>query len=201
MTDRHQDERRHPLETLLDEAIGADDGDGKLTIDDLLEAFGKRSFGPLIAALALIVITPIGGIPGVPTLFGVVFILIAVQLLFGRENPWLPGFIRKIGFDRDKAKSFRDRFGEWLERIDTLIGPRLEWAAGPVAQWIAALMIVALAAAMPPLEAIPFAVLLPAFAILLFGLALTAKDGLLMLIASTVTLATAWMGWTWLAGG
>ena len=62
-------ERERPLQTLLDEAIDAADGD-ELRVEDLLEAYGTRSFGPLIAILGLIALSPIGAVPGIPALLG-----------------------------------------------------------------------------------------------------------------------------------
>ena len=92
------DDREHkPLETLLDEAIDAADGD-EMKLGDILEAFGSRSFGPVIAILAIIVISPIGAVPFLPTLFAALILLIALQLLAGRSSPWVPDFVKKVGF-------------------------------------------------------------------------------------------------------
>ena len=56
---------RFPGSALIDAA----DGD-ELRVEDLLEAYGTRSFGPLIAILGLIALSPIGAVPGIPALLG-----------------------------------------------------------------------------------------------------------------------------------
>lgn len=187
------DQATRPLETLLDEAVDSAEN-GKVTVGTLLEAFGSRSFGPLISIFALIAaVPPIGGIPGIPTSMGVLVALIAVQLLFGQRHPWVPGFLKQIGFDRKKVEKARDKSQSWLGRIDTLIGRRLDWAATGIAERLAAACCVVIAAMMPPLELLPFAAALPASAILMFGLGLTARDGLLMLIGFAATAGAAYL--------
>lgn len=185
---------QHPLEDLMDEALDSAKN-GKVTLDSLLDAFGNRSFGPLIALFGLIAMTPpLGGIPGIPSTMGLLTILLAVQILFGRDRPWVPGFIRDKGFSKDKVAKARDKAIGIFKRIDSLIGPRLEWITGPVGQWLAALMCVVVAALMPPLEILPFAAAVPAAALLMFGLALTARDGLLMLIGYAVAAGALYLG-------
>ena len=191
-----------PLESLLDKAIDSADGD-KLRVGEILDAYGSRSFGPVIAILALIVCSPIGGIPFLPMIFAALILLIAVQLLVGRKHPWVPDAIKGIGVDIEKAKSFRKKAGGTLDKVDALISPRLEWAAGDMAQYAAMICVcfLCLIMAAPPLELIPFAVAVPGAAILLFGLGLTAKDGLLMILGFAATAAAAWLGYSWIFGG
>ncbi|WNO54349.1 exopolysaccharide biosynthesis protein [Stakelama saccharophila] len=170
-----------PLEHLLDDAEKSEQ-DGRVTIGSLLDNFGSRSFGPLIAVFALVAMTPpIGAIPGIPTAMGVLIFLVSVQWLFGREHPWVPARLQKVGFSRDKVTAAQDRAGGVLRRIDRLITRRLVWATGRRAEWVAALCCTLLALTMPPLELLPFAAAAPAAAVLLFGIGLTACDGLLIL--------------------
>ncbi|MEE4349090.1 MAG: exopolysaccharide biosynthesis protein [Pacificimonas sp.] len=200
MTANRQDEQDHPLETLFDEALEEAEGD-KLRVADLLEAYGTRSFGPLIAILALFIIIPIGAIPGIPAAIGLVISIMAAQLLIGRSDPWIPEQMKRLGFDREKAERAREKAGKWLRRIDKLITRRLEWAAGDVAQWMAALLCIGLSILMVPLEVIPFGADIPAAAIVMFGLGLTARDGLLMLIGFAISAASLVLAWRWLGPG
>ncbi|MGB7405150.1 MAG: exopolysaccharide biosynthesis protein [Pacificimonas sp.] len=187
-----------PLEDLLDEAIEEADGD-ELTVGGLIDHFGTRGFGPVIATLALLVLT-VGAIPFLPVVIAIIILLMSVQLLFGKKSPWLPGFIRDRGIHSDRLEKAREKSGKWLARVDKLIKPRLKWASGKTAQWFAALCITGLAVVMsaPPLEAIPFAVDVPNLPILLFGLGLTARDGLLMLLGFAASAVAAYLSWTWL---
>ena len=124
-----------------------------------------------------------------------------INALVGRDDPWIPRRLKRIGFEKEKAKRVRDKFGNWLRRIDKLVSTRAEWAAGSGAQWLAALFCIGLSVLMVPLEAIPFAVALPAAAIMFFGLGLTARDGILMILGFIVTGASVVLAFNWLGGG
>lgn len=202
MNDVPTQRAHHPLESLVDEALRSSEGE-KVRIRELLSAYGRRSFGPVIAILALIVISPLGAIPFLPMIFALMIALISIQILFGRAQPWVPERIGEIGFKREKIEKVRERSAKWLRRIDNLIAPRLEWAAGETAQKLASIgvLLLSLLMAAPPLELIPYAAAVPASAVLLFGLGLTARDGVLMLLGFAVTATSFYLGYSWVFGG
>ena len=175
-------EAERPLETLIDEAAGdSDDGD-ELSVAKVIERIGHRGFGPLLTLPALIaLLPPVGGIPGVPTLMGIIIFLLSVQLLFGKDHPWIPGWIANRSVDRDKLTKASKKAKTVFGYIDKLISPRLEWMTGETGKRLAALACCFLALLMPPLELIPFGVAAPAAVVVLFGIALTSNDGLWMM--------------------
>ncbi|MBW4331046.1 exopolysaccharide biosynthesis protein [Stakelama sp. CBK3Z-3] len=182
---------KHPLEAMADDAVDAGH-DGKVTIGDLVTSFGDRGFGPMLALVGLIAATPpIGAIPGVPTSMGLLTLLMAGQMLAGRSQPWMPKFVACRGVSADKVKKARDKGSKVFAKVDALIGQRLEWAAGRAASFIVALCCLFLGLMMPPLELLPFAAMAPAAAIVMFGLALTARDGVLMILGFAATAASA----------
>ena len=66
-----------------------------VSLDDILNASGRKSFGFFLFVAGLITLAPlIGDIPGVPTLMGAFVIIISVQLLTGSDKVWLPAFMR-----------------------------------------------------------------------------------------------------------
>ncbi|HCY02704.1 MAG TPA: hypothetical protein DHU71_07450, partial [Erythrobacter sp.] len=67
----------------------------EVRVADVLDDFGARSFGPFIMIPAVLEITPVGGIPGVPTVLALFIALIAVQLLIGRDHVWMPQFVQR----------------------------------------------------------------------------------------------------------
>lgn len=56
----------------------------------MTKAFGKRSYGPFLLVPALIEISPVGGIPGMPTVLAATIIPFAALMVFGRKYIWLP---------------------------------------------------------------------------------------------------------------
>ena len=181
----------HPLESILDQADDIAGEDGKADLKTLIESFDDRAFGPVLTLLGLLAVSPVGAIPGVPIVLAAVVILFAGQILFGRTSPWLPGFVGEMSIEEEKISSMQDKANDWLARIDGLLRPRIEWAAGGFARRIAACIVILLSFVMMPLEAVPFAVAIPAVGITLFGIGLTARDGLVMLCGFTASAVAA----------
>lgn len=178
-----------PLENVLETAIKEGD-DGDVSIGDLLDMFGQRSFGPIITLLGLLVVLPpIGGIPGLPAIVGLVILLFSLQILFGAKHIWMPSFVQDRSIETEKLEQAEDRVKPWLKRVDRMITERLSWATGTTATYLAAIAVSVLAILMIPLELVPFAVAAPGIAITLFGLGLVARDGAVMLAGFAATTA------------
>ncbi|XSG81413.1 MAG: exopolysaccharide biosynthesis protein [Methyloligella sp. ZOD6] len=176
-----------PVEEILDQLEDLASRYDRVTLGDMMNALGNRSYGPFLMIPALLGITPIGGIPGVPTILAVIIILFAVQILLGLKHLWVPQFLQKRAIPADRMKHSLDKLRPAAERMDRWFRGRLDrLTAEPFVQ-IAAGACVLLALAIPPLELLPFAVALPALAIAMFGLALLVSDGVLMIAACAVT--------------
>jgi hypothetical protein len=175
------------LAEVVEQITNAGEPDEPITVDDIVEAIGQRSFGPLIVVPGLIVLSPLSGMPGVPTLGGVAVLLIAGQMLVGRESLWLPQMLRRRTIGRDRmAKA--GRFLMPVARFaDRFTRRRWDWLTKKPYSYLIAAACVLIALVMPPLEAIIFANVLTAAAICAFGLALVADDGLLAGIAFALT--------------
>ena len=76
---------------------------------------------------------------------------------------------------------------------DRFIRPRLTLLVRGPAQYPIALTCLAIAAAMPVMELIPFSSSAAGIVLLAFGLALVAYDGMLALLAYLVTGVTLWL--------
>lgn len=61
-----------------------------VSVEQMLETCGQTSFGPLLLIPGLVVISPVGGMPGIPTLVALLVAISAVQLVFGRCYIGLP---------------------------------------------------------------------------------------------------------------
>ena len=162
----------------------ADEPDGsELSLVSVVETMQGRGFGPLLLAPTLMVLLPTGAIPGVPTLSALLIMLVAGQLVFGKRAPWVPGRLRRMSFERARFRAAVEKVRPWTERIDRLLKPRLRaLTVWPFNRLGAALCLV-LAAAMIPLELVPFAAAVPARIIAFYALALAAHDGALALFS------------------
>ena len=176
-----------PLQSILDHV---DDVivDESADLKSIIESFGDRAFGPVMLLSGLFMLTPLGAIPMVPAAFGFVVITFAVQLLMRRETPWMPQVLAKVKVSSARVKKVKAKATPVLAKIDGIIRPRMQWAARGPFQVLAALIAIILSMAMVPLGAVPFAVCIPGFVLGLLGLGITARDGIMMIIAFTLSL-------------
>jgi hypothetical protein len=176
------------LKELLDRVGEAASNGDRVSLSDILDEIGYRSFGPMLLMAGVIILIPLtGGIPGVPVLVGFFVLLVAVQMLLQRPSIWMPQWL----LDRSIASKKVRKGLSWTQRparfIDKIIKRRLSsFTAGPMKKLIAPLCIL-VAAAMPLTEVVPFSATLAGLALATFGLALVAQDGLLNLIGMAVT--------------
>jgi hypothetical protein len=161
--------------------------DGRINLGEMIERLNTRGFGPLLLATGFIAVLPTGAIPGVSTLVAVLVILIALQILVGWSSPWIPSRLRTISFPQSVFKSGKDKIMPAARAIDRMVKPRLQFLTSDIFIKIIAVLCVGIALSMPFLGLIPFALLIPGLAIVFFGLGLSAHDGLLILIALTIT--------------
>ena len=186
--------RTRDLEDVLDalRAEAARQDDGRLTVGEILDAFHHRPAGTLLLVPAVVMISPLGAIPGVPTGTAVLVGLMAVQMLFAGTTPWAPGWLRGRGFPAERVCAAVEKGKPFARFVDRFIRPRWRPLTGPVGRRVIALVCVVLSVLTPPLELVPFAVYLPGSAILLLSLALVGRDGLLA--AAGLALAAAGLG-------
>jgi hypothetical protein len=181
------------LDTLDDIANSEDD----VTVGDVTQALGGRGFGPLITLPALLILTPIGGIPTVPSLMALVIALFAVQMVMQKDTPWLPEFLKNRGISDEKVKRSTQKLRRTARWMDRTFGDRLTALTEQPASMLVAGVVLLLCALVPPSEIVPFAALLPMGAIALLGLALTVHDGALVL-GGLMAAAAGLLGiWTW----
>lgn len=178
----------HSIEDVLEGIEDLGESRDEVCVGDALDEFGRRSFGPILLLLPLIELSPIGGIPGVPSLLALAIGLIAGQLLLGCDHVWLPRFIERRAVNGPRLARAAHHLDGAAAAIDRWFKGRLKWLTQGMWPRAAAAVILLLCCMVPPLEFIPFASSAPMIAIAAFGLALMVRDGLLMLVAFTLSL-------------
>ena len=183
------------MEAILDDLEQASH-DGKVTLAEMAEAAGHRGAAPFLVVPPIIEISPIGGIPGLPTFLAVVIFVFAVQIAVGRDEPAVPGKLGRRGIDGHRFCQALAKVRPLARRLDGWFHGRLSPLTSRYMRRVAAAIICLLCLTVPPLELIPFASTLPMGAILILGLALLFRDGLVML-AGFVASAGAVAGVVW----
>ncbi|MFO7807864.1 exopolysaccharide biosynthesis protein [Guyparkeria sp.] len=157
----------------------------------IMDALGTRSFGPVLLLIGVILVSPLSGLPGMPTTMGVGLALISLQLILGREAFWLPRWL----LDRHVSSGRLQGTLQWLDRparfIDWWLRPRLPMLASDSGAVFIAIICLLLAFAMPVMELVPFSATAAGLAVVAFGLALVAIDGLFVLLGVLYLLTVA----------
>lgn len=160
----------------------------EITIGELKETFSGRTYGVLLLILALPNLLPIPA-PGLSAVLGAPLILVTFQLMLGMKTPWFPRFIAKRRIKRESIKRVCTRMARYMEKLEFIFKPRLEFLThAPAERFIALICVVlSLMIAMP----VPFGNALPALAICLFAMGILQRDGLFILFGLIATLASA----------
>lgn len=151
----------------------------RVTLGDVVDTFGATAFVPALAVPALVVVSPLSGIPLLPTVCGLAIALIALQMLMGRRTLWLPAALRARSLTGGRLSQGLDRLAPVLGWIDRHARPR--WPG----LWRFPLAVLPQAAcvlcglAMPFLEIVPFSSTILGLAVTSFALGFLIGDGLL----------------------
>jgi hypothetical protein len=154
-------------------------GRSHVTLGDLLDLAGERTFGFLFVLLSFPSALPIPA-PGYSVPFGIVMFLLAVQLLIGREEPWFPPGWRNHGFEAKKVRQTLNVGLPWLRRIESISRPRLT----QVCTTVPGRCVIGLAIALMSISMmipIPGTNTLPAIGIFVTGFGLLDDDGAISL--------------------
>lgn len=166
------------------DAVVIDSADG-LTIAEILDATAGAGFGFVIALLALTAIPFVG----LSTPFGLSIAFVGAQLLIGRTRPWLPARIRRVAL----SVTALTRIARWLTRgtgwMSHLVRERLGPLTGGPGLGLVGLGLVILGSGLALPLPVPGSNLVFIVPVLIYGIGLLEKDGLLMLIGHVVTLA------------
>lgn len=187
-------EEPHTINDILDSLQSLSKDGEQVSLEQAIGAFGHRSYGPFLIIPALIEISPIGGIPGVPTVLAAIIALFAIQIIFGRRHIWLPEILGRRAVGSDKVGKATEKLRGFAKVVDRLFHGRLERLTRGVFVQLAAVATIILACTVPPLEILPFASTVPMLAIVAFGVALLVRDGALMLAGYAIAIAAVAIG-------
>jgi len=182
MTPQKSNHQVHDLRSLLNSLCENTEGDN-VSIADLLNAVGRRSYGPVLLLLGFIAISPLTLVPGANSIVALVTLIFAVQIVIGMKYPWLPRRALEFSFPRKHLVSGAKALQKHAYVVDQILRPRLAFLTRVPFINIVALACVAAALITIPLSFVPLGPVLPSLTILLFGLALTARDGIVLIIA------------------
>jgi hypothetical protein len=177
---------------LLGDLVAAFPGE-KTSVGALIDQLDSRAHGVLLLVLALPMCIP--NVPGISTIFGVLMLAPALQLVMGSRRLWVPQRVRRWEIESAPLRRTLRTAIPTLRRVEYLIKPR--WSRltrFPVTIMVGLqTLLMALILILP----IPFANWPPGMTVAITSLALLQRDGVLMLLtipAAIASVASVYLG-------
>ncbi len=155
-----------------------------ITLEDVLELAGERIFGFLFVILSLPSALPLPA-PVISIPFGIIMIFLAVQLIIGRQEPWLPEKFAKRPIKLETAQKFVKAGIPFLQKIEAVSRPRLPFICTTIPGKIIIGIAIALMSTFMMIP-IPGTNTLPAIGIFVTGFGLLEDDGAISLGGLTI---------------
>lgn len=177
-----------------------------VTLADVLNIAEERIFGFLFVLLSLPSALPLPA-PGYSVPFGVALFVLAVQLVAGRQRPWLPDRIQNHAIALSTVQSVLKAGLPWLRRIEAISRPRYTLVCTSLPGRVvigSAIALMAISMMIP----IPGTNTLPAMGIFVTGFGLLDDDGaislgglVLCVMGATLTTSILVFGYAAVKGG
>ena len=151
----------------------------KVTLANIFALAGERIFGFLFVILALPSALPVPA-PFYSMPFGILMLLLAMQMIFGAKRPWLPRRMLTGSIKLTKAQSVVKAGIPWLQKIEAVTHPRLSYICTSLLGKILIGMTICLMS-ISMMIPIPGTNTIPAMGIFITAFGLQEEDGLISL--------------------
>jgi hypothetical protein len=178
-----------PSATVSEQLAGWLDGDGDKTVASLIELFQEKSFAVLFVVLLAVPALPLPT-GGATHVFEIIAMLLAAQLIIGRDMIWLPQRWRRLELAGERQQRFIAALMRLIRRLERISRPRLRFLFDHrLSNAVFGVLVIAgcLGAFLAP----PFTGLdtLPALGVVLLSLAVLLEDFAIVVVALAVGVA------------
>ncbi|EJI1278086.1 exopolysaccharide biosynthesis protein [Vibrio vulnificus] len=145
-----------------------------ITLRNLTDRLGDRTFGMLLMLIALFNVLPLVSIIG-----GILIATLGLQMILGRRKAWLPSVILDRELPNEKVQAILRTFEPKVRKLEQYIYPRIQYMEAPVVDQVngCIILLLGLLISLP----FPFTNIAPAFVVMIMGLGLMERDGLLQI--------------------
>lgn len=164
------------------QSLAKQKGAAALSLRSMTQELGDRTFGVLLIILAVFNLVPF-----VSIIFGPILGLLGLQMILGISRARLPGFVLDYRLPAEAVRTALRHFLPKLQTMERYIRPRWTVAETPIVGRINGfvILILGLILTLP----IPMANFGPSLVVILMGLGLLERDGLVQMTAASLGLA------------
>ena len=159
-------------------------GQSDVSVGEIVDRTREAGFGFIIAFLAICSVP----LPGISVPFGAAIMYGAVQIMIGMHRPWLPAALRRHRVSIATLDWLSGVLARWTSWIEKLVRPRFVFMTrGPL--WLlcgVGLFVLGFGLSLP--IPIPLSNLFFVIPIVIYAISMLERDGLLMLLAHTMTI-------------
>jgi hypothetical protein len=168
---------------LSDELEAFLDGDGDKTLGGLIDLFDEKSFAILFVLLLGVSALPLPT-GGATHVFEIIAVLLALQLIVGRDDIWLPQRWKRMELAGPRREKFLTQLMRLIRRLERFSHPRLRLLFNHrVSNAVFGVLVIAGAAGAffaPPFSGLDT---LPSLGVVLLSLAVLLEDALVAAVA------------------
>ena len=175
-------------------SLASDAQGDAVELDWVLSELHERAFGLFLLVLALPCCIPF--LYGIPQIVALPLMFVSVQIVLGRDTPWLPKKLGARTISTEGLHNLARRAEPWLVRIEAISRPRLTALThSPIDRAVGLALILFSASILVPL---PGTNTVPGFAVVIVSMGLLQRDGILVILGAI--LGTAWIATLVFAG-
>ncbi|MEQ8896820.1 MAG: exopolysaccharide biosynthesis protein [Roseovarius sp.] len=151
------------------------------SVREVVDRLGRASYTPLLMVPALMVVSPLSGVPGFSSVCGILIAAVSVQQMMRRPALWLPGWLNRASLP---ARRVHDAV-RWLRKparmLDRVTRRRMQWLTYPPFSIMPQGLCLICGMLMPLLELVPFTSSILGVVVAVVATGMFMADGLLVL--------------------
>ncbi|WP_375176035.1 exopolysaccharide biosynthesis protein [Pseudooceanicola sp.] len=178
--------------TVVERLKRLSEGRQSVSLKQITEEIGSQGHAPLLLIVSILMVLPIGMIPGIGGALGALVALIGLQMLRGRSGVWVPSFLGRREMSAERVRQTAERVKPWADWLRRHLHRRWEGvAAGQVSISIIAVILMITGSSLLILGAIPVAAPLLGVPIAVLAFGVLGRDGVVVTIGYALILAAA----------
>lgn len=168
------------VSNILMKVLKNDEGKHSISYGDLVAKLGEQAFGLIMILFALPSVLPLSVIPGFSFLFTLPILIVAIYLILGKETLWLPEYLAKKEINKKRLQQIIKKTAPYLIKMEQVMKPRWLFLTSKGINRLHGLLLIILGFLLT--LPIPLSNFFLAFLVILMGLGLAQRDGVMIVV-------------------